>query len=61
MEKQLFLRFYWYYLCVYLKSLYESYLPISTLFLILFFNNLVQDQLSTDTATVDATVISDSG
>ena len=35
-----------------IKSLYESYLPLSTLFIIFYFKHLIQNRLSADTATV---------
>ena len=44
LEQNLFLWFYWFYFLIYLKSLYESYLPLSILFLILFFNHPIRNQ-----------------
>ena len=60
-EKTLFLKFDWFYFPVNLKSLYESYLPLFALFIIFFFTHLIWNQLSTDTATVFALVVSDNG
>ena len=37
---------------VFVKSLYESYLPLSTLFLISYFKHLMQNRLSADTYIV---------
>ena len=55
----MFLRLDWSYFFIYLKSLYESYLPLSTLFLTLFFNHLIQKQLSAATTAVIDPVISE--
>ena len=61
LEQNLFLGFHWFYFLIYLNSLYESYSPLSSLFLILFFNYLIQNQLSTATATIIGPVVSDNG
>ena len=57
---EIFLWFECSYFSIYLKSLYESYLPLSALLLIPFFNHLVRNPLSSSTATITAPVISDS-
>ena len=61
LERNLFLQFGWFYFFINLKQLYESYLPLNKLFLFLFFNNLIWNQLSAATATVVAPVGSENG
>ena len=62
LEQNLFLWFYWFYFLIYLKSLYESYLPSSTLFLILFFNHPIWNQFSfLPLHSVVASFVSDNG
>ena len=56
-----FLQFNWYYLFIYIKSMFESYLPLSTLFLISYFNHMIWNQLSAATATVVTPVVRDNG
>ena len=46
---------------IYIKLLYESYLSLSTSFLMSYFKNLIQNQLSATTATFVALVISING
>ena len=57
--EKLFLRFDWFYFSIYIKSLHESYLPLSTLSLILFFQSYYSNQLSAATATIFSPVVSD--
>ena len=59
LEKNLFLRFFWFYYNIDLNLFYESYLPLSTLFLISFLNILIKNQLSASTATVIVPVLRD--
>ena len=59
LEQTLFLLFDRYYFLIFPKWVYTSYLPVSSLFLILFFNNTIQNNLSAVTATVVAPVGSD--
>ena len=61
MDRNLFLRLDWFYFLIYLNYLYESYLPLSKLFMVLFFNHLIQNQLSAATATFVTPVVSDNG
>ena len=56
----LFLRFDWLYSSIYLKSLYESYLPLSTSFLIFVFNHPIQNKLL-PLHTIVALVVSNNG
>ena len=46
LDKNLFLRFDWYHFVIYLNSLYEPYLPLSILYLILFFNCPIRSNFS---------------
>ena len=46
---------------IYLKSLYESYLPLSILYVILFFSYSIYNQISDATATVVTTVACENG
>ena len=55
----MFLRCDWFYVLINLKSFYELYLPLYTLFLIVFFNYRIRNQLSSSTATSDTPVVSD--
>ena len=61
LERNLFLIFDSFYFLINLKSLYESYLPLSTLFIILFPHHLIWNQRYPATATVVAPVVSDNG
>ena len=39
--------------------MYDSYLPLYTIFIILFFNHMIQNQIYTATATTVSPVVSD--
>ena len=55
--RNLFLRLNWFYFLIYLKSLYESYLPLAKIFIIFFFNYLIQNQISTATVTIHEVIV----
>ena len=46
LERKLFLRFDWFYFSIDLKSLYDSYLPLYTIFIIFIFNHPIWNQFS---------------
>ena len=61
LKQNLFLQFDSFYFSMYLNLLYESYLPLSTLFLIFFFNHPIQNQISAANATSATPVVRDDG
>ena len=61
LERNLFLLFNWFYFLINLNPLYQYYLPLPTLFLILLFSRNIKNPLSSATKTILTPVVSDNG